>query len=784
MKKPIENRFLSYCYDKTGKQDINKYYFPEKNIVISRDCKTDCNNPKKVHTTTSGQKLYYINDNRDNNKCLDYFPIIKINFDTASSFDIDNKIIYKFFDNSSYPNKITNNGVLYTKNETDLYNYYAYFNNNIMNIDGKEYLNLYNSYAINILFKPTNLDGTKYLVLKGEEEYTVGLKDGILFFEYNGRTNYFPIKLLTNQHYHLFLTVLNKEDHSEGRLFINGILIQKFVLDDTFIPISKRKTNISIGKNFTGNMYIFEICYFNFKNTKIKEIISLLDKKTLLTEFNFNDIENSKKKSSIIPVLENNDIKYDLDLTNTDWSILVIKKGETKKVNNMSSFHLLSIMDGTSKIRFKKYLNISFDTKNSLIIYNFGDLNHSAKINLNKLDDYSKFLVTYDVQRQLLSVYLNDILLSKFNIDININKPIINFHYDPRLNRKYDTTLKEFKFYNRLLKPYDKTTSKITIKNTKNTNTVKISKGNDKKVDEKVDEKKQEKQNLQKQNDQDKQNKEEEKPQQPQQQTIDDNMISIDGCSIEKNKLNMKNLMKMEQDIMIKEKNTKDKIISLREQLQNNKINKSNSKNIDELEKQLENYFNLMNKINTEKICIQKFKDYYSSKITINTKNEILNKLDVEQNKMKNEHCNYLSKEMDKTKKIVEKEDNKRISNYKIDKNAKLWVQFDTLEKQFVNYNKKELKPSNSVNQTTYNYSNVQNDKLISNDIKGNNNKVIDNNNKKEYDPNMIQKPDFCLTCYDKNKKHVMSRLTVNDFDIREHKDFKKYTLKKYNCPK
>ena len=30
MKKPIENRFLSYCYDKTGKQNINKYYFPEK----------------------------------------------------------------------------------------------------------------------------------------------------------------------------------------------------------------------------------------------------------------------------------------------------------------------------------------------------------------------------------------------------------------------------------------------------------------------------------------------------------------------------------------------------------------------------------------------------------------------------------------------------------------------------------------------------------------------------------------------------------------------------------
>ena len=387
---------------------------------------------------------------------------------------MDNKTIYKFFDNSSYPNKITNNGVLYSRNDNDLYNYYAYFNNNIMNINGKEYLNLYNSYAINILFKPTSLEGTKYLILKGNDEYTIGFKDGILFFEYNGRTNFFPIKLLTNQYYHLFLTVVNKNEYLEGRLFINNVLIQKFVLDDTLIPISKRETNISIGKNFIGNMYIFEIYYFNFNNEKIKEIINILDKKTLLTQLNFSDIDNSKKKSSIIPVLENTDIKYNFDLSNTDWSIVIVKKGEIKKMNNMNLFHLLSINDGTSKIRFKKYLNISFDTKNSLIIYNFGDLNHSIKIKLDKLDDFNKFLITYDVNRQLLSVYLNEMLLSKFNIDININKPIINFNYDMRLNRKYETTLKEFKLYKRLLKPYDKTTSKITIKNTKNTNTIKF----------------------------------------------------------------------------------------------------------------------------------------------------------------------------------------------------------------------------------------------------------------------------------------------------------------------
>ena len=86
-------------------------------------------------------------------------------------------------------------------------------------------------------------------------EHEVDHVNGTLYVDHlNARDDL--IKIDNSSH------TLNKEDHSEGRLFINGILIQKFVLDDTFIPISKRKTNISIGKNFTGNMYIFEICYF------------------------------------------------------------------------------------------------------------------------------------------------------------------------------------------------------------------------------------------------------------------------------------------------------------------------------------------------------------------------------------------------------------------------------------------------------------------------------------------------------------------------------------------
>ena len=35
MKKPIENRFLSYCYNNEGEQNTEKYYFPEKNVVLS-----------------------------------------------------------------------------------------------------------------------------------------------------------------------------------------------------------------------------------------------------------------------------------------------------------------------------------------------------------------------------------------------------------------------------------------------------------------------------------------------------------------------------------------------------------------------------------------------------------------------------------------------------------------------------------------------------------------------------------------------------------------------------
>jgi hypothetical protein len=788
MKKPIENRFLSYCYNDEGEQNTEKYYFPEKNVVLSKKCEKDCSNPEKVHTTTYGQKLYYVNKNRDNNSCLDYFPIIKINFDSANSFNINNKTVYKFFDNSSYPNKITNNGVIYTKSETDIYNFYAYFNKNRMEITGKEYLNLYNSYVINILFKPTNLDGIIYLISKGKNEFKIGIDNGILFFEYKNKMNYFPIRLLNYQHYHLFLTVLNKNDDLEGRLFINNILIQNFRLNDVLIPDNKRESTINIAKNFTGNIYFLDIYYFYFDNKKIKEMIYVLDDKTLLTNLDYKNLENSKNISNIYPNIDSNNIIYNIDLSYNDWSIVVIKKGEIKNINNMNLFHLLSFKDNSiEKIQFKKYLNIYFDLKNSLIIYNLGDLNYSYKIKKINLENFNKFTITYDSYRQLISVYLNDDLISKFNNELNIKSPTINFHTDLRLNRNFETTINEFKFYKRLLKPYDKTTSKIVIKNIQNTQKINIPQEEIKQI-KKITEL-QDDNNISKNGSTNtptntSKNASTDKSTDKSSDKSTNKLIDVNSCIINKNKLNVKDLTKIEVDLITKERELKTQIVFLREKLQKKMLNKEKEDIIKELEQEYEKKLDNLNKLNVEKICIKNYKNYYSSSIMMNKKTDIMNKLITEQNKMKEDNEKYLKKEMDKANEIIKKEDNKRIGNYYIDKNSKLWKQFDTLEKQFINYNKKELVPSNSINKTSYNYSNIQNDKLIGNDIKGNNNKVIDDNNKKEYDPNMIQNPDFCISCYETNKKHIMKKLTINDFDIREHRDFNKYTLKKYNCPK
>jgi hypothetical protein len=789
MKIPIENRFLSYCYNNEGEQNTEKYYFPEKNIVLSKKCEKDCSNPKKVHTTTYGKKLYYVNKNRDNNTCLDYFPIIKINFDSANSFvDKNNKKIYKFFDNSSYPNKITNNGVLYTKSSTDIFNnFYAYFNKNNMELTGKEFLNLYNSYVINILFKPNNLDGISYLISKGEKEYKIGIDNGSLFFEYKNKKNYFPIKLLNFQHYHLFITVINKNDNLEGRLFINNILIDNFSLNDVLVPNNERISKINIGKNFIGNIYFFDLYYFYFNNKKIKEMIYILDDKTLITNLNYKNLENSKKNSNIFPNIENNNLIYNIDLNVNDWSITVVKKSEIKKINNMDLYHLLSFKDNSiEKIQFKKYLNIYFDLKNSLIIYNLGDLNYSYKIKKINLDNFNKFTITYDSYRQLINVYLNDDLISKFNNEINIKSPTINFHTDLRLNRNFETTINEFKFYKRLLKPYDKTNNKYIIKNIDNTKKINIPQEEIKKKSKKdvnkskdinnelVNESKDN--NNESVNESQKDNKIKSK--------VNNNLMEINSCIVDKNKLNLKDLTKMEIEIIANERELKDKIVLMREKLQKIMLKNEKDNVIKELEEKYERMLDDLNNLNVEKICIQNYKNYYSTKIVSKTKNDVVNKLCSEQNKMKEDNEKYLKNKMDKSNNIIKKEDNKRLGNYYIDKKSKLWKQFDTLEKQFINYNKKELVPSNSINKTSYNYSNIQNDKLIGNDIKGNNNKVIDDNNKKEYDPNMIQQPDFCLSCYDKNKKHIMKRMTINDFDIREHNDFNKYTLKKYNCPK
>ena len=244
----------------------------------------------------------------------------------------------------------------------------------------------------------------------------------------------------------------------------------------------------------------------------------------------------------------------------------------------------------------------------------------------------------------------------------------------------------------------------------------------------------------------------------------------MDGCSLDSKNLTMEILTKTENNLRVVSKELKDEMIEIKRKLRKTRNKK--------FEKELEKKYNEEELLNIEKSCLKKFKNEYSRKLMSGRREKTLKYLSDKQHQMKNEHCDKLKREMKKMNDIVKKDDDKRIGNYYIDKNAKLWTQFDMLNN---NYDKKPIDPYNKIVPTTKNFSSIQNDTLITNDIsKHLKPNSLPKGNK--FDLDIIKEPNFCQSCYDTNKKDIMSKVTINDFDIREHRDFKNYDLKRFNC--
>lgn len=190
------------------------------------------------------------------------------------------------------------------------------------------------------------------------------------------------------------------------------------------------------------------------------------------------------------------------------------------------------------------------------------------------------------------------------------------------------------------------------------------------------------------------------------------NVVNIDGCKINRQDLNPDFILKLERNLLHKFKKKNNELNILRE-----KIQKTNDFKIKiKFKKELEKYY----KIKEEIKCLQKYKIELNMKIqkNQNVRNHAMKIYKISTLKNRNEQCNILKNEMDKRNKIMKEQDDKRITDYIIEKNSQLWKQFDTYSQLFNEYNNKTLKPFNEYTNIEFeNIPEIINDKIRSNNI-------------------------------------------------------------------
>ena len=104
------DKILNQCYNLDGKKIKDHYYYAEKNETVSSQCISDCGNPK-YKNIMGNPNLYLLGPGRNNNSCLDKYPIVYLRL---------NKVMLngEFLDISGYPNNVIT-GMTCIKKETE-----------------------------------------------------------------------------------------------------------------------------------------------------------------------------------------------------------------------------------------------------------------------------------------------------------------------------------------------------------------------------------------------------------------------------------------------------------------------------------------------------------------------------------------------------------------------------------------------------------------------------------------------------------------------------------------
>ena len=391
-----------------------------------------------------------------------------------------------------------------TVQKSTLFGGKAYFNINSRSLD---YINSYNQLSISTLINYSN-EKLMYILKKGYNEYYLKLSNNYLYFGFNNEEYKSKYKLSKNKWFHILIRTKLVNDKINGEIYINTLKSDSFVLNTNFESILQNggHKTILIGANlvkykdtdipenntmFIGTMNHMRIHYYYLLPKQVYDDFSGFEKLILKNFINFRDnkdiyydvkqYNNSNYKPIRYPTynfniqnLKNNsenvngglkfieDKKYTINynnndksyvLKNTDFTIIIER--DIKYVNNdkNNQIYLFSMIDSKSNALKGKF--IGFYIENDTLYINDKENTEKIKkinipLNTIKEKTFNLFIVSYNSDNKLLSVYINNVLIISYKINLLIELPLICLNGDISTNKvkKYIGEIYSYRIYN------------------------------------------------------------------------------------------------------------------------------------------------------------------------------------------------------------------------------------------------------------------------------------------------------------------------------------------------
>ena len=486
------DKILNQCYNLDGKKIKDHYYYAEKNETVSSQCISDCGNPK-YKNIMGNPNLYLLGPGRNNNSCLDKYPIVYLRL---------NKVMLngEFLDISGYPNNVIT-GMTCIKKETekskkiytcvrrntndDLFYSYAVFNgkNDYLTVEGEHLNNIDLSISISLWICPISNNKKMCLFKKGKRGWSLLIDSDNKLLLKIGQEEIKSKNEISKQRWSYIALTLNQiGDNILGKLYINGIEDSNIEFDNTYLPTGKLDIKelgrLVIGcsglrdndKVFTEHMYHGRMRNFKLYNyyMKKKDIDNEFSSSMMLSKIRLNKENKEDIKDEISFVLRPNRINgtnYDdgdrffngdgdymkidndkLPHHNMSWGLIFSSKSTMIKDGVLMQYSLPN--PHIDKIKYGK--EIKFFLKDNLYRISFGSdkIEESIKLtNINPDTEWHVHAFTFNSASNKFYYYYDGKLALEKEIMLNLGKPIIYFGNSMSDNLFWIGSIREIQIY-------------------------------------------------------------------------------------------------------------------------------------------------------------------------------------------------------------------------------------------------------------------------------------------------------------------------------------------------